>query len=158
MAIKEKTCQEKKFRRFEVWMIANKATSTPLNPKSKMQNQGGEDWVQEHYLVLLVKMQELRNFDVFFFVVFFVFFFFGVKRERKKKSQNSSQKPNFSILVQSGVPGAIYSLWHTSQGLAHLVGPSGQVGGPTMEVRLCGGYLSFGYGGSAREVLWWSEL
>ena len=31
-------------------------------------------------------------------------------------------------------------------------------GGPTMEVRLCGGYLSFGYGGSAREVLWWSEL
>ena len=26
-------------------------------------------------------------------------------------------------------------------------------GGPTMEVRLCGGYLSFGYGGSAREVL-----
>ena len=31
-------------------------------------------------------------------------------------------------------------------------------GGPTMEVRLCGGYLSFGYGGSAMEVLWWSEL
>ena len=29
--------------------------------------------------------------------------------------------------------------------------------GPAMEVRLCGGYLSFGYGGSAREVLWWSE-
>ena len=29
--------------------------------------------------------------------------------------------------------------------------------GPAMEVHLCGGYLSFGYGGSAREVLWWSE-
>ena len=28
--------------------------------------------------------------------------------------------------------------------------------GPAMEVRLCGGYLSFVYGGSAREVLWWS--
>ena len=31
-------------------------------------------------------------------------------------------------------------------------------GGPTMEVRLCGGYLSFGCGGSAREILWRSEL
>ena len=31
-------------------------------------------------------------------------------------------------------------------------------GGPAMEVCLCGGYLSFGYRGSAREVLWWSEL
>ena len=30
--------------------------------------------------------------------------------------------------------------------------------GPTMEVCLCGGYLSFGYGGSVKEVLWWSEL
>ena len=31
-------------------------------------------------------------------------------------------------------------------------------GVPAMEFRLCGGYLSFGYRGSAREVLWWSEL
>ena len=31
-------------------------------------------------------------------------------------------------------------------------------GGPTMEVRLCGGYLSFGCGGSAREILWRSKL
>ena len=31
-------------------------------------------------------------------------------------------------------------------------------GGPAMEVCLCGGYLSFGYGGSVKEVLWWSEL
>ena len=31
-------------------------------------------------------------------------------------------------------------------------------GGLAIEVRLCGGYLSFVYGGSAREVLWWSEL
>ena len=31
-------------------------------------------------------------------------------------------------------------------------------GGPTMEVRLCGGYLSFGCGGTAREILWQSEL
>ena len=31
-------------------------------------------------------------------------------------------------------------------------------GGPAVEVCLCGGYLSFGYGGSAREVLWWFEL
>ena len=29
---------------------------------------------------------------------------------------------------------------------------------PTMEVHLCGGYLSFGYEGSAEEVLWWFEL
>ena len=31
-------------------------------------------------------------------------------------------------------------------------------GGPSMEVRLYGDYLSFGYRGSAEEVLWWSEL
>ena len=66
----------KRFRRLGAWMIANKATSTPLNPKSKMENQGGEDWVQEHYLVLLVKMQESRSFDVFFLECFLGFFFF----------------------------------------------------------------------------------
>ena len=93
-----------------------------------------------------------------FFLECFLGFIFGCEKREKKKAQNISQKPNFSILVQSGVPGAIYSLWHTSRGSAHLVGPSSQVEGPTMEVRLCGGFLSFGYGGLAREVLWWSEL
>ena len=73
----------KRFRRLGVWMIANKDTSTPLNPKSKMQNQGGEDQVQEHYLVLLVKMQESRSFDMFFFGVFFGCLFGIWKREKK---------------------------------------------------------------------------
>ena len=31
---------EKRSRMLGVWMIANKATSTPLNPKSQAQNQG----------------------------------------------------------------------------------------------------------------------
>ena len=31
-------------------------------------------------------------------------------------------------------------------------------GGLAMEVCLYGGYLSFGYEGSAKEALWWSEL
>ena len=46
-----------------------------------------------------------------------------VRKERKKnaqKSPNSSQKPNFSVLVQSRALGAIYSPWHTFQGTAHL--------------------------------------
>ena len=74
-------------------MIANKATSTPLNPKSKMQNQGGEDWVQEHYLVLLVKMQELRSFDVFFFLECFLGFFFGCEKREKKKKKSPKHLP-----------------------------------------------------------------
>ena len=35
----------KRFRRLGVWMIARKATSKPLNPKTKVYNQGKEDWV-----------------------------------------------------------------------------------------------------------------
>ena len=32
-------------------------------------------------------------------------------------------------------------------------------GGPAMEVRLCGGHMSFSHdhGGPAKEILWWSE-
>ena len=57
------------------------------------------------------------------------------KREKiPKNAQNSSQKPNFSVLVQSGVPGAIYSPWHASRGPAHLVGLLGRVGGPSRAV------------------------
>ena len=54
------------------------------------------------------------------------------KREKiPKNAQNSSQKLKFSVLVQSGVLGAIYSSWHTFWGLAHLVGPPSRVGSPT---------------------------
>ena len=63
--------------------------------------------------------------------------FFGEKygeKRKKKNAQNSSQKPNFSVLVQSGVLGAIYSPWHASRGPAHLVGLPGQVGGPSRAV------------------------
>ena len=47
---------------------------------------------------------------------------YGEKREKKmpKKCPNSSQKPTFSILVQSRVLGAIYSPWHTFQGTTYL--------------------------------------
>ena len=41
------------------------ATSTPLNPKSEVQNQENEDWVQKKYLVFLEKRKEIRDFDVF---------------------------------------------------------------------------------------------
>ena len=63
-------------------MIAKKATSTPLNPKSQDKNQGKEDWVQKQYLVFLVKKEESRDFDVFFGV--FLGFFFGVWKRGKK--------------------------------------------------------------------------
>ena len=53
-------------------MITKKATSTPLNPKSKAWNQGKEDWVQEQYLVSLVRKEESRSFNVCYgcFLVF----------------------------------------------------------------------------------------
>ena len=48
-----------------------------------------------------------------------------VRNERKnaQKIPNNSQKVNFSVLVQSGVPGAIYIPWHAFRGTVHLVGP-----------------------------------
>ena len=46
-----------------------------------------------------------------------------------KNAQNSSQKPPFSIMVQCGVPGAIYSPWHASRGLTAIEGLPGRVGG-----------------------------
>ena len=58
---------------------------------------------------------------------------YGEKREKKnaQKSPNSSQKPKFSVLVQSRVLGAIYSPWHAFHGKVHLVGPPGQADTPT---------------------------
>ena len=47
-------------------MITKKVTFTPLNPRSQVQNQEKEDWVQKQYLVFLVKRKESRDFDVFF--------------------------------------------------------------------------------------------
>ena len=41
---------------------SQKAASTPLNLKSKAWNQGKKGWVQEHYLVILVKREELKVF------------------------------------------------------------------------------------------------
>ena len=63
---KSKIKTRKRFRRLGVWVMGRKATSTPLNLRSKVQNQGKEDWVQEQYLVFLVKREESRNFVVFF--------------------------------------------------------------------------------------------
>ena len=76
-------------------MIAKKATSTPLNPKSQAQNQGKEDWVQKQYLVFLVKREESR--DVFFFwsvfgILLLLLLLFG----REKKTQRGTrQRVNF---------------------------------------------------------------
>ena len=42
---KRKIKARKRFRRLEVWMIARKATSTPINLKFKEQNQGKEYWL-----------------------------------------------------------------------------------------------------------------
>ena len=76
-------------------MITKKATSTPLNPKSKAWNQGKEDWVQEQYLVFLVKREESRNFDVFFgFFLDFFFFFLGVWKS-EKTLRDTKQKGKF---------------------------------------------------------------
>ena len=47
-----------------------------------------------------------------------------VRKERKmpKNAQNSSQKPNFSALVQFKVPWPMYSPWHAFRDLVHLLG------------------------------------
>ena len=45
---------------------SQKATSTPLNPKSKMQNQGEEVGYKNNTLYFLVKREESRGFNVFF--------------------------------------------------------------------------------------------
>jgi len=54
-------------------------------------------------------------------------FFLGEKygEKREKKRPNNSQKPTFSVLVQFGVLGAIYSPSHAFQGIVHLQGPLG---------------------------------
>ena len=47
------------------------------------------------------------------FMCFCVFLGEKYGEKREEKCLNSSQKPNFLVLVQSGVPGAIYTPWHT---------------------------------------------
>ena len=66
-------------------------------------------------LYFLEKREESISFDVF---LCFLGEKYGEKREKKnaKKHLNSSQKPTFSILVQYGVPRAIYSPWHAILG------------------------------------------
>ena len=56
--------------------------------------------------------------------------------KREKNAQNNSQKPLFSIHVQSWMLGAIYSPWHASWGLVAFQGLSGRVGGHTRAFRL----------------------
>ena len=88
-------------------MTTQKATSTPLNLKSKMQNQGKVDWVKKQYPMFLVKREESRDFDVFFQVFFrFSFFFFSFFLDfgREKKclerlgSKQTSEKMSFASL------------------------------------------------------------
>ena len=60
------------------------------------------------------------------------------KQKKPKKGPNNSHKPNFSVLVQSGVLRAICSPWHTSRGTTHLVGMPAGPDGPTR----CAGLMS----------------
>ena len=92
---------ENRSRRLGVWMIAKKATSTPLNPKSQAQNQGKEDWVLKQYPVFLVKMEESRDFDVFFGV-----FFFWHLEERKNVERNWEKSKFQKKCVSPGLMGA----------------------------------------------------
>ena len=66
------------------------------------------------------KREESRNFDIFLC-------FLGGRNVLRieEKCPNSSQKPNFSVLVQSGVLRAIYSPWYAFWVTAHLQGPPG---------------------------------
>ena len=95
---------ENRSRRIGVWMIAKKATSTPLNPKSQVQNQGKEGWVQKQYLVFLVKREESRGFDVFFGVFFGCFF--RCLEERKNVERNWAESKFQKKCVSLGLMGA----------------------------------------------------
>ena len=97
-------------------MIAKKATSTPLNSKSKMQNQKKGYWVQKQYLVFLVEREESRDIDVFLGL------FWCIEERKKKMQTEAGQKRNFRKNVSSlvcGVPGAIYSPERENQGSSH---------------------------------------
>ena len=100
---------EWRFRRLGVWMIAKKATSTPLNPKSKVLNQGKEDWVQKQYLVFLVKREKSRDFDVFFWSVFWCL------EERKSVERCWAEGPISEKCFSSWL-GALYSPGREFQG------------------------------------------
>ena len=65
-------------------MIDKKATSTPQNSKSKMQNQGKEDWVQKQYLVFLVKRKDQETL-MCFWSVFRYFLVFGREKTQREK-------------------------------------------------------------------------
>ena len=62
-------------------------------------------------------------------LMYFLCFWWRNVLGREEKCPNSSQKPNFSVLVHSGVLGFIYSPWYAFQGMAHLqLGPVTQQG------------------------------
>ena len=82
-----------------------------------------EDGGYEHYLVFLVKREESRTL-MYFLCVFGREMCWEERKNAQKKGPNNSQKSIFSVLVQSGVPGAIFSPSHAFQGMAHLVGAS----------------------------------
>ena len=65
---------------------SQKATSIPLQLKSKVQNQGEEDGVYEYYLVFLEKREESRNFGVFLC-------FLGEKYGEKRGKRNVYKDP-----------------------------------------------------------------
>ena len=56
-----------------------------------------------------------------------------VRKERENAQKHPKKLPKPKIFNSGPILGtrAIYSPWHTSQGPTHLVGSSGQVGGPS---------------------------
>ena len=71
-----------------MWMIARKATSTPLNANT---------------LCFLVKREESRSFDVFFF------FLFGREKKNVQRSWAESRKLEKMLSPVWGMFGAIYN-------------------------------------------------
>ena len=55
-------------------------TSTPLNLKSKIWNQGEEDWVQQHYLQIIEKREESKVFGCVW------------ERNKREKRENMPRK------------------------------------------------------------------
>ena len=58
---KSKINVRKRFIRLGMWMVAKKTTSTPVNPKSKVQNQGKEDQVKKAIPCVLGEERKIKR-------------------------------------------------------------------------------------------------
>ena len=88
-----------------MWMVAKRATSTPLNPKSHMQNQGKGGQVYEQYFVFLVNREESRNFDVFFCVFSMCFLCLEERKNVQKNQAKGKTQKNVVYSKSEGCPG-----------------------------------------------------